>query len=291
MSRGLKRIIKSCVPNALWRKLRLHGIIKKHNSIVVECERLIDYYEATSIQFSFTQKHKFDTDKIIWQYWAQGFEDVPVVVRDCLDSISVYCPDYRIVRLDDSNLYDYLELPEWLEEKRRKMSRAHFSDILRVILLRTYGGVWIDATIKLTGPIPEKIKSLPFFVFRRDDDEPNKSYWEDTYAYYFGWDNCFRVRMLNSFMVVNESSSIIPLADCLLLWWKKNDYLPDYFFFQILYEVLVCRGYSELDCQIISDTFPHYLQQSINDPGFSIEKSSAIVSLFPIHKLTYKREC
>ena len=30
--------------------------------------------------------------KVIWQYWAQGTENVPPLVRICLDSVDKYAP-------------------------------------------------------------------------------------------------------------------------------------------------------------------------------------------------------
>ena len=70
----------------------------------------------------------------------------------------------------------------------------------------------------------------------------------------------------------------------MLLWWRKHDDVPDYFFFQILYDV-----YGSQDkFQLVSDTLPHYLQQSINDPKFNLMKREDILRTIPIHKLTYK---
>jgi hypothetical protein len=37
-----------------------------------------------------------------------------------------------------------------------KMTVTHFSDILRFNLLKNNGGLWLDATIFVNKPIPEK---------------------------------------------------------------------------------------------------------------------------------------
>ena len=206
---------------------------------------------------------RIDTDKILWQYWAQGYDHVPDEVRNCLDSVDHYAADYQIVRLTDENLSDYLDLPDFVQEKRGVFSRAFFSDLLRLMLLKTYGGVWMDATILMTGPIPRKWAESDLLLCRRDPDEPDYKYWRNTYAYYFGWAKGFRVNMLSSFIVARKGNrTISELCDLMLLWWR--------------------------DHTLVSDTLPHYLQQSINDPNFSLMEREDIFKRFPIHKMTYK---
>ena len=269
----------------LWRKLRECKILAAHRRTAQICEMLIAHYEASSVRHALGPKKAFDSDRIIWQYWAQGYENVPDVVRKCLDSVDEYASGFTIIRLSDENLEEYLYIPGFVKEKKSIFSRAFFSDLLRLMLLQTYGGIWLDATIMLTGPIPEDIASQNFFVFRRDPDEPDQKYWRDTYAYYFGWAKGFRVNMLSSFMVAKKRcKTASDLCGAMLKWWEECDYLPDYFFLQILYDV-----YDEEEkCPIVSDTLPHYLQQSMNDPDFSIMPREEIIKKITIHKLTYK---
>lgn len=46
------------------------------------------------------------------------------------------------------------------------MSDAALSDLIRFSLLEHFGGTWIDATVLLTGKIPEYILESDFFAFR-----------------------------------------------------------------------------------------------------------------------------
>ncbi len=226
-------------------------------------------------------------NSVIWQYWGQGYENVPAIVGECLKSVEQFSAGYTVIRLTDENLSDYLDLPEFVQQRRACFSRAHFTDLLRLMLLKTYGGVWMDATILMTGPIPKELLDLDFFVYRRDPNEPNKRYWSNTYAYYFGWTKGFRVNMLNSFIIAKKGNKTISdLCDLMLLWWYNHDNVPDYFFFQILYDVYNCRD----SFPLISDTHPHYLQQFQNDPAFKLMGQEDILNSFPIHKLTYKRQ-
>ena len=269
----------------IWRKLREKKILATHKRVAKICEALIAEYESTPVDFGLAPKKQFDTAKIIWQYWAQGYDNVPKVVRECLDSVDKYAADYTIVRLSDENLSEYLDIPEYVQAKQASYSIAHFSDLLRLMLLTVYGGIWIDATILLSGVIPETYLLEDLFVFLRNPYEPNQKYWRNTYAYYFGWSKGFKVNMLNSFIVAKKGNKTISdLCNLMLLWWKEQDSIPDYFFFQILFD-----SYAPKDvCPLVSDTLPHYLQQSINDPKFNLMSREEILKNIPIHKLSYK---
>lgn len=269
----------------LWRRLRERKIVAQHRRVAAICQQLIDEYRVHPLDFDLKAKRDLGTDKVIWQYWGQGYKSVPPVVRECLESVDRFAGDYLVVRLTDVNLNEYIDIPAFVQEKRYLFSRAFFSDLLRLMLLSTYGGVWMDATILLSAPIPGQYTDCDFFLFRRDPDEPDYKYWRNTYAYYFGWAKGFRVNMLSSFMVgKNCSQTVKYLCRLMLLWWKKHDTLPDYFFLQILYDVYG----SPADMPLVSDTLPHYLQQSINDPSFDLMSREEILRTIPIHKLTYK---
>ena len=137
----------------------------------------------------------------------------------------------------------------------------------------------------MTRPIPKKWEESDLFLFRRDPNEPDYRYWRNTYAYYFGWAKGFRVNMLSSFIIAKQGNKTVSeLCDLMLLWWRDHTDLPDNFFLQFLYDVYDCPD----DFELVSDTLPHYLQQSFNDPKFMIMQREDILKRFPIHKLTYK---
>lgn len=286
-----KEILKKFVPQSLWKCLRTKKIVAQHKAVASICEKLVTDFNPAQERYELKPMKKFQDDRIIWQYWAQGYADVPAVVRECLDSVDRYAEGYEIVRLSDENLLEYIDIPDFVTEKRNSFSKAHFADLLRLLLLSTYGGVWLDATERLSGRIPAIYHEDDFFMFQRDRNEEHKEYWESTYAYYFGWSKGFRVNVLNSVIFAKKDSSVIStLASLMLKWWKENDYLPDYFFFQILFDVLINGKMKGQNCRIVSDCLPHYLQQSINDPGFNLMSRDEILKTIPIHKLTYKKQ-
>lgn len=286
-----KGSIKRFVPTWIWSKIREKTIVYHHSKVARICKKLIDsfFIDYASVELPKAKIAFPEGTIIIWQYWAQGFDNLPHVVNECLASIKQYASEYQIIRLKDDNIQDYLEIPEFVLKKKSLYGYTHFSDLLRLMLLNEYGGIWIDATVFLTGPIPAYFLNFDFFAFQRSRNESKKDYWENTYAYYFSWAKGFRVNLLNSFIISKPKSQVISaLCGCLLKWWKENDTMPDYFFFQILFDVLIKGKLKGLNCPIVSDCPPHYLQQFRNDPNFFIKSEEEIFKLTTIHKLTYK---
>lgn len=285
----MKELLKRLVPAGVWSTIREKRIVAQHSRVARLCEDLIENSKELHLASDVHPKIDFGSQKIIWQYWAQGFDSLPQVVRECMESVDKFSGEYKVIRLSDPDLEEYLDIPEYIAQKRDKMTVAHFSDILRVLLLNTYGGVWIDATVMLTCPIPQKYLKYDFFAFQRDPAEPDKSYWKNTYAYYFGWAEGFRVNLLSSFISAARGSEMVSsLSDFILYWWKTQDYLPDYFFLHILFDVMVKGDWSKYNCPVESDCLPHYLQQYRNDPAFALMPGDRITGEISIHKLTYK---
>lgn len=269
----------------LWRFLRERKILSTHRKVAGLCDDLIRECGDSPVPTEPLPLQDLGTDKVIWQYWAQGFENAPGIVKDCIASVDKFAQGWKIIRLSDENIGEYIEIPQAISRKRGHYSLVHFSDLLRLMLLHAYGGFWMDATIMLTGPIPQEYTSGDFFVFRRDPSERNIKYWRNTYAYYFGWAKGFRVNMLTSFMFARKDSPTLgAMYKLLYRWWQTHDALPDYFFLQILFD---CIGTLE-QYPLVSDCLPHYLQQSMNDPHFKLMSKEDITRTIPVHKLSYK---
>lgn len=286
----LKSLLSRVVPDRIWKKIRLRRILRSHSKAATTCDFLIKEYKKSGKQILSDVKAKksIDSNKIVWQYWAQGYDKVPDVVSFCLDSINHYCKDCLIIRLSDSNIDDYLDIPYYVKEITANYGRAFFSDVIRVILLSLYGGVWLDATVLLTSPLPEKYFKKEIFLFQRDGEEKNKEYWENSYAYYFGWSDGFRVNMLSSILFAKKDTPFINmLCGTMLLFCKEKKKLSDYFMFQILFDVLSKGEMAEHNCEIENDCIPHYLMQLCNDnfPYATLKETLAITG---IHKLSYK---
>lgn len=285
----LKDIIKAFIPRDLHSFVRKECIMMKHRKVASMLKGWVDDCDAGRLDKpiikTLTELPK--DKKVIWQYWAQGIENAPSLVRMCLDSVGKYASEYRVIRLSDNNLADYIEIPDWLKQRRQQMSAAHFADILRCMLLSAYGGLWLDASTLLTGNLPKMLFEYDFFAYQRDPSEPHKKYWENSFAYYWGWDKGFRVNILIGIMYSNARGQVVSdILAMLFAFWKTNDRVPDYFFFQILFDIYI-KKHEDRNCPIFNDCVPHMLRQVINDkyPYLSVQE---ILKETSIHSLNYK---
>lgn len=285
-----QNIIKSIL-DKLWFKIRKKIVSRRHARIAKFLNPFIDEYFDGKIEKNTLRQKKVLKGKIIWQYWGQAVErkDLPPVVLRCFDSVDRYKGDYQVIRLNDKTVREYLDFPDfvWQAQGEPKFSRVYFSDLLRIALLHVYGGVWLDATILLTEPLPKKYADLPYFLFQRSDEEPNKAFWEGPHTSYWSWNPGYRVKMLNSIIFAQKENKMIgTLLDLILHYWKTQEKIINYFFFQILYHELVNGPLKELQCPIVSDTWPHVLRVLVdgNDDYMPLDELLAKVG---VHKLTY----
>ena len=288
---GLKKILGTLAPGWILRRIRRVRALKIQRNVirmqgVTNCVPEFYCYRIKALKRIPADK------KIIWQYWADGFDspNIPELVKVCLRSVEKHTPQYLLFRLSDENLNGWIEMPCWLYKKKTIMSKAHFADLLRCMLLSLYGGLWLDASVFLTGEIPEYIFKENFFMYRRDDSEKDRIYWESTFANYFCWSPQFAVRSLIGVMYAKDKCKVVSdFASILLAFWEHNDRASDYFFFQILIEEYF-RKHPESEPKIFNDTVPHLLRQYINEnpaPGYSF---SDILRKTTVHSLNYKSD-
>lgn len=288
-----KYIYKEMMPKKLFNKIQNKTYFKTQKMVGEDWDRILKEYFINKIETEqIKPKKTFNNEKIIWQFWGQGwdFEKLPDVVKISYKSVEKYKKDYEIIHLDMNNINDYLEIPAYILKKveNKKMGFAHFTDIIRLALLYNYGGVWIDATILLTDYLPQEYFEMDYFMFQRDDNLENKKDWEDYDDFYFSWNNEMKVRVLNSIIFAKKNNEIIKtLLDMLLIFWEHNDLVPNYFFFQVLYTELIENYYKKKQCKIVSDTLTHELIRVWFDK-FSQEKLDEITNRNNVHKLTYK---
>ena len=123
-------------------------------------------------------RKKYPITKIIWILWFQGFESAPPIVKKCLDSWVHHNKDWKIVALDENNLSKYIDIDKYIsKDTQEKISRTCLSDIVRLLLLKLHGGIWIDATNYCMKPLDSWIYQYAkegFFVFSRDGYGPGR---------------------------------------------------------------------------------------------------------------------
>ncbi len=209
--------------------------------------------------------------KIIWTCWWQGEENLPPVVKKCIESIRKYCPDYELRVITADNMHDYVELPDYIMQKHRKgsITRTQLSDLLRVALLAKYGGLWMDATVFLTEPLSQAILEAPFFAFHCRELYQGQSWFLKA-----GKDDII-IRCLKNFMFE---------------YWKHENRMINYFLVYIAYDMVVtykaecARQWAQTpliydDCYELADNF--------FEP-YTVQKWAEIKGKTSVHKLSWK---
>lgn len=172
-------------------------------------------------------ENKIERNSPIWIFWWQGIEKAPEVVRICTNSVKKHAGDHRIIIVSEDNYTRYAEIPDYIIKrlKNGQITLTHFSDILRVELLYKHGGIWMDATLWLTGDIPEDIYRLPFYTIKHDK--------------YSDWHVC-RGKWSTFFFCAGKYNPLMRFCrDFLYTYWKTENSLICY----LIIDVAICLAY------------------------------------------------
>jgi Capsular polysaccharide synthesis protein len=205
-------------------------------------------------------------------YWNTPLEDAPPIVQACLVSQLKHLGNSHRV-MDDRHIAHAISMPSTIITKRDCMSTTHYSDVIRLCLLAQYGGVWLDATVFLSGPIEDSLRSSEFFAYTR----PHDPY------------------LISSWFLAAERSNYLILRwlELLVQYWREFNQLVDYFLLHHLFEILVLtdRRFRQVWSSMPERSFlpPHVLQSRLLS-DFNITIIEEAYRQTPIHKLTYKYE-
>jgi hypothetical protein len=150
----------------------------------------------------------------IWVMWYQGLENAPPLIKACIHSIYDNKASHPVHLLDKYNLKRYIKLPKYILKKFHKgiFSITHFSDIVRMAFLSTYGGYWIDSTYLVNTPINYTKSS--FFTLKL------------THCY----KTITKCLWAGNFLAMPKNSFLSTYAyNAFLFYWKKYNSLINYF--------------------------------------------------------------
>ncbi len=112
----------------------------------------------------------------VWVLWMQGFNNAPPVVKKCLERLKQLNVDCNIHELDMNNLPQYIDMNDLF--LGTNMSNNHRANLIRLILLKKYGGVWIDSTVLCHVSISSWLPTKEgFFCFNRPSNDRLLSNW------------------------------------------------------------------------------------------------------------------
>ena len=91
--------------------------------------------------------------QIIWTYWDDP-KKIPKTVELCIKGWKKWNPNYKVILLTKKNYKGYVTIPEELiDHPNFNDCKQRFSDLVRIWTLAEHGGVWIDSSILLKGPL------------------------------------------------------------------------------------------------------------------------------------------
>lgn len=264
-------------------------IFLKRKNITFELIRNIYYVHFINsiekkIRLKFTKNEytnrafepKRTTRPIVWVYWGQGFENAPDIVKICLNQLMSY-EEINLKILDDDNISDFVDFPQIVINKYRSgsISKAHYSDLLRLELLYNHGGIWVDSTVLITSEFFPKYlmrNDLFFYGMRKPAKNGNPLY-------------------LSSWLMASPAKhqALGIVRNYLHDYWKEHNNLNDYF----LFHCVLCATFNCLP-DLLPKNFgfrdnsqPHILQLKFADKYCSTEYEE-ILALTSVHKLSYK---
>ena len=166
-------------------------------------------------------------DKNIFILWLQGWNKAPWLQKRVLESWQINNQDWNIRLLDLKNLNDYVQDIDYIYDKNKSISPQAKSDIIRLSILKNYGGVWADATLLCMQPLDhwafEAIKASGFWMY---------------HGHGYGLDSIIGPA---SWFIISEKNNlnIKMWKEKCDLFWKKNNSTLDYFWMDGLFKQLI----------------------------------------------------
>lgn len=118
--------------------------------------------------------------KVIWLLWLQGWEHAPEIAQASQESWSNRNPGWKVWLLDRDSLATFIPRDQlnWILSSNIPLEAL--SDLIRLELLHSYGGVWADATTICSRPLDSWLNQFTqegFFAFDRPGPDRMISTW------------------------------------------------------------------------------------------------------------------
>ena len=202
-----------------WRFLQYkHKVLLKY---------LSKYYYNASKDIATPSVTETSYKDCIWTAWLQGEENAPEVIQLTLKSIRKNANGHQVIVLTNDNINSYIEIPRAIKEKHNagSMGHAHFSDVVRMMILAKYGGLWLDATMFLNRAVDPHAFLLPFYSIGYNNMEPSR----------FVSNNKWVVGVMGG---KQNSEYLIRISEMLNEYWTQHTTIIDYFVFDYLIAVM-----------------------------------------------------
>ena len=281
---GVKALIR-CVVSGKSFKAAYPAVTERVDEILIERYRHI--LDENKDRFSKAnpnsgKRRESAVSRIIWSAWLQGLDNAPEMVNVCLESHQKHLPGYEFRVLDMENYRQWVELPEWVEEKyaRGMIPAALFSDVLRVAVLKRYGGVWMDASVLCTGFGNQQlqkqwteVENSQFAVFR---------YYRKGDRYPSGLSNWF-------IAATPDNVVLTSVYDMLTAYWRDYDCTIDYYMMHLFISCAL-KAFPEMERGMpkLNSRYSFFLGDALSRT-YSQEAWQELVDHVAIHKLNYRK--
>ena len=281
---GVKALLR-CVVSGKSLKAAYPAVTERVDEILIERYRHI--LDENKDRFSKANPNsgkprESAVSRIIWSAWLQGLDNAPEMVNVCLESHQKHLPGYEFRVLDMENYRQWVELPEWVEEKyaRGMIPAALFSDVLRVAVLKRYGGVWMDASVLCTGFGNQQlqkqwteVENSRFAVFR---------YYRKGDRYPSGLSNWFIAATPDNIVLTS-------VYDMLTAYWRDYDCTIDYYMMHLFISCAL-KAFPEMERGMpkLNSRYSFFLGDALSRT-YSQEAWQELVDHVAIHKLNYRK--
>lgn len=215
-------------------------------------------------------------NKQVWTLWKQGWNNAPYICKQALKNNIWLNPDWEFNAIDHTS-FDYEKLiKEELNVDRTKLNISFTaeSDLIRLALLKKYGGLWLDSTVFLSQPLnnwlEESLIDKSFFAVPNKIEDQKIELW----CIYSGSSNTF----------------IDPWSNEVGRYWADR-YKPHWYFWLASCFINSLSGRNQRILERytgFNNKGCHKLQFNIRRSNFRENINQFLISC-PIHKLTYKK--
>lgn len=232
-------------------------------------------------KFKKERRYDFKEKTPIWVCWFQGKENMPEIVRACFENL-INQIDFNVAELvliTEDNFSNYIEIDPCIIKKRKEglLSYTNLSDLLRVKLLATYGGLWIDATVFVTQPITKNFLERSFYS--------PKTLCEPDVRIYVS-----QCRWATWLMLSNDNMLFPFVAHVMNAYYIRANGLMDYFFMDYVIELAyenIDQVKHLLDELEFSNSYGTSLANQFNEP-YNKDSFEKIYTSTQFIKLSYK---
>ena len=167
----------------------------------------------------------------IWLCWLDGYDDMNNIIKRCTKSLFDNAKDHPVIFIDKNSVTDYITIPEHIQKKRDLgiISAALYCDVIRMLLLKEYGGLWVDADLYVSKQISEDFFARSFISEKNNHQDIH--YTEA--IKYIGKGN-WSVQVIGGW---KEDDILSFVCDGLIEYWENSDVEIDYFIFDYLIEI------------------------------------------------------